>query len=131
MEAAEETPAVSIEQFFEMTGTKFMDDMAGPRRSTIRPSQLRRSLGGDAEGVTSLADYFTAMALDVPQLKLYSKAAEELNEWIEDSKTTFEQANEEAKQVTPELFLEYLDADEDNKAYLVVCSQVDFPVSRC
>lgn len=37
--------AISIEEFFMMTGVKFMDQMTipMPRRSTIRPSQLYQS----------------------------------------------------------------------------------------
>jgi hypothetical protein len=115
-------PSISIEQFFDMTGVKFMDELAAPRRSTIRPSQLRRSLGGEdaSENASSLENCFTAMAIDIPQLELYANAAKELQGWIERSKEIFTQADDEAKQVTPELFKEYLEADEDGKTFLLV-----------
>lgn len=121
-------PTISIEQFFQMTGVRFMDELTAPRQSTIHPGQLRpqnrrRSLTGshseEADPVP-LAEFMAAMAIDVPQLELYSVLATELSAWIEESKKICRQAEEDAIKVTPALFREFALADESEKADLVV-----------
>ncbi|KAI0067956.1 hypothetical protein BV25DRAFT_895566 [Artomyces pyxidatus] len=117
----DEEPPISIEQFFAMTGIRFMDELAAPRRSTIHPSQLqsfrrRSSLSMDE---IPLADYFVAMSVDVPQLELYSHVAKDLQMWIEHTKEIYRQAEEEATKVTPALFREYSAADEEIKEELL------------
>src|SRR5260221_6742419 len=67
-----------------------------------------------------LADFVTAMAIDVPQLDLYSRVSRDLEAWIEKSKVVFAQAEEEAAKVTPELFIEYARADEVGREELGV-----------
>lgn len=62
----------------------------------------------------------TAMAVEVPQLELYSILASELTAWIEESKKICKQAEEDAIKVTPALFREFADADESEKSDLVV-----------
>jgi hypothetical protein len=47
-------PSISIKQFFDMMGVKFMDELAAPRRSTICPSQSRRR-GCVGSGLTGVA----------------------------------------------------------------------------
>ena len=112
-----------------MTGIRFMDELTAPRRSTIHPGQLRpqnrrRSLTSshseEAETVP-LAEFMSAMAVDVPQLELYSVLGSELTAWIEESKKNCRQAEEDAVKVTPALFREFAEADESEKADLVVC----------
>lgn len=44
----------------------------------------------------------------------------ELQNWMEKSKAEFEQAEEEAGKLIPELFAEYMRADEEGKAELKV-----------
>ncbi|KAJ3547716.1 hypothetical protein NM688_g5373 [Phlebia brevispora] len=121
-----EEPSISVEQFFQMTGIRFMDELTAPRRSTIHPGQLRqnrrRSLTSshseEAEPVP-LAEFMSAMAVDVPQLELYSVLANELNAWIEQSKQICRQAEEDSIKFTPALFREFAEADESEKADLV------------
>ncbi|KAF7792468.1 hypothetical protein EIP86_003507 [Pleurotus ostreatoroseus] len=123
---AGEEPTISVEQFFQMTGIRFMDELTAPRRSTIHPGQLRqnrrRSLTSshseEAEPVP-LADFMIAMGVEVPQLELYSILASELTAWIEESKKICRQAEEDAIKMTPALFREFADADESEKADLV------------
>ena len=43
-----QTP-ISVDQFFTMTGIRFMDDMTCPRRSTVHASQLQRREFNDSE----------------------------------------------------------------------------------
>jgi kinetochore protein Spc7/SPC105 len=105
-----------------MTGIRFLDELSAPRRSTILPSQLqsaqRRASLQTAE--TTLADYVVAMAIDAPQLELYSHVAADLQRWIEHSKEIYRQAEEEAAKVTPMLFREYSTADEQTQVELLV-----------
>ncbi|KAG6332019.1 hypothetical protein ID866_7070, partial [Astraeus odoratus] len=68
----EDGPQISIEQFFEMTGIRFMDEIAAPRRSTVHASALRPSRRASTEAQIPLAEYVIAMAVDVPQLELYT-----------------------------------------------------------
>jgi kinetochore protein Spc7/SPC105 len=108
-----------------MTGIRFLDELSAPRRSTILPSQLqsaqrRASLQTKPKEAT-LADYAIAMAVDAPQLELYSHVAADLERWIEHSKEIYHQAEEEATKVTPMLFREYAVADEQTQAELLVC----------
>lgn len=67
-----------------------------------------------------MADYVIAMAIDAPQLELYSHVATDLQRWIEHSKEIYRQAEEEAAKVTPMLFREYSMADEQTQAELLV-----------
>jgi len=105
-----------------MTGIRFLDELSAPRRSTILPSQLqsaqRRASLQTPE--TTLADYVVAMAIDAPQLELYSHVAADLQRWIEHSKEIYRQAEEEAAKVTPTLFREYSTADEQTQVELLV-----------
>lgn len=107
-----------------MTGIRFMDEITAPRRS-LHPSQLRPrgrpSLGGDEEHIEiRLSEYFVGMALDVPQLELFSRVAWDLQAWCERGKKSFLEAEEEAAKVTPELFREYAMADEEGQNELLV-----------
>ncbi|KAK7029013.1 hypothetical protein VNI00_014723 [Paramarasmius palmivorus] len=112
----EDVPAISIEQFFEMTGIKFMDELTAPRKS-IHPSQLNRQPRPPAE--IPLAEYAIAMGIDVPQLTLYSRVSKDLQAWMQQSKVIFEQAEEEAAKMTPELFVEYSRVDEEGQQELL------------
>ncbi|TFK41287.1 Spc7 kinetochore protein-domain-containing protein [Crucibulum laeve] len=110
----DDTPVISIDQFFSLTGIKFMDELTAPRRSMHQPSHQPRS----AEEIP-LSEYVTAMSIDVPQLVLYSRVSKDLQAWMKKSKTVFAQAEEEATKVTPELFVEYARADEEGQAELL------------
>jgi kinetochore protein Spc7/SPC105 len=103
-----------------MTGIKYMDELAAPRRSLhpgIQPIPQSRNVSD-----IPLAEFVTAMAIDVPQLDLYSRVSRDLEAWIEKSKIVFTQAEEEAAKVTPELFIEYARADEVGREELGVNS---------
>ncbi|THH27079.1 hypothetical protein EUX98_g7108 [Antrodiella citrinella] len=137
----DEGPPISIEQFFEMTGIRFMEEITAPRRASIHPSQLqsrsrRRPLPlpdsdltthsvdnalseSDSSEVIPLADFITAMAIDIPQLELYSTIANQLSGWIEDSRKICRQADEEARQVTPGVFRDFAEADPSDKEFLI------------
>jgi kinetochore protein Spc7/SPC105 len=103
-----------------MTGIRFLDELSAPRRSTILPSQLQSAQRRASLAETTLADYVVAMAIDAPQLELYSHVAADLQRWIEHSKEIYRQAEEEATKVTPMLFREYSTADEQTQAELLV-----------
>lgn len=118
----EEEPPISIEQFFSLTGIKFMDELTVPRRSTfhragIQARNRRDSATSDTgeEPVIPLAEYVVAMTVDVPQLELYSHVAQDLQAWIEHSKANFKQAEAECAKVTPELFREYSRCSEEDR----------------
>ncbi|KAJ7823569.1 Spc7 kinetochore protein-domain-containing protein [Mycena olivaceomarginata] len=110
----EEEVRISIEQFFELTGIKFMDELDAPRRSIHQPSRQPRP---PAE--IPLAEYAVAMSINVPELVLYSAVSTDLQGWIDKSKSVFVQAEEEAAEMTPELFTEYMRADEEGQAELL------------
>ncbi|KAF9458347.1 Spc7 kinetochore protein-domain-containing protein [Collybia nuda] len=108
---------ISIEQFFTITGIKFMDEITAPRRSTHlsqRTTRQPRSLTD-----IPLAEYVTAMGVEVPQLVLYSRVSKDLQAWVEKSKADFAQAEDEASKITPELFTEFSRADEEGQAELL------------
>ncbi|KAG7095643.1 hypothetical protein E1B28_006366 [Marasmius oreades] len=110
----EDIPPISIERFFEMTDIKFMDEITVPRKS-IHP-ELRRNPRPFTE--VPLAEYAVAMGVDVPRLVLYSRVARDLEGWLEKSKWNFKEAETEAAQMTPELFIEYARSDEEGQAEL-------------
>lgn len=74
------------------------------------------------EAVSTLSDTVCAMHIDVPQLELYSWVASDLQQWIERSKDNFKQAEEEAALVTPGLFREFSQANEEGREELLVSS---------
>ncbi|KAF9568515.1 hypothetical protein CPC08DRAFT_625217 [Agrocybe pediades] len=116
-EEEEEEPSISIAQFFMMTGVKFMDEINAPRRSMHPSQQALRQPRNPAD--IPLAEYVTAMAIDIPQMDLYSRVSKDLQSWMEKSKIVLAQAEDEAAKVTPELFVEYARADEEGQAELL------------
>ncbi|KAF7306544.1 Spc7 domain-containing protein [Mycena indigotica] len=111
----EEIQAITIEQFFEITNVKFMDALDAPRRSIHHPSRVPRP-----PSEIPLAEYGVAMAITVPELDLYSKICNDLQKWMDtDIKAVFEQEEEAAAKVTPQLFTEYLSADEEDREALL------------
>lgn len=111
-----------------MTNIRFMDEITAPRRSMIHPGHLgqpnrRRSLTSshseEAESIP-LSEFLVAMAVDVPQLELYSDLSGQLSAWVEESKKICRQAEEDAVKVTPALFREFAEADELEKQDLLV-----------
>ncbi|KII93693.1 hypothetical protein PLICRDRAFT_131726 [Plicaturopsis crispa FD-325 SS-3] len=119
----DEGPPISIEQFFAMTGIRFMDELAAPRRS-MHPSQLRTRARAHSPSATPppdlpLSDYVVAMSVDVPQLELFTHVSKDLQAWIERSRALCAEAEEEALKMTPELFREYSQSDEENQAELL------------
>ena len=112
-------PQISIEQFFEMTGILFMDDIAAPRRSIIHPSVLRPSRRASTEAQIPLAEYVVAMAVNVPQLELYSHVSKDLQAWVERIKEIHKEAEEQVQKATPPLFQEFVTTDESGQAELL------------
>ena len=115
----EEGPQISIERFFEMTGIRFMDEIAAPRRSIAYPSALRPSRQTSNEAQIPLAEYLVAMAIDVPQLELYTHVSKDLQAWIERIQGIFLEAEEEVLKMTPQLFQEFVSTDETEQAELI------------
>lgn len=115
----EEGPQISIEQFFEITGIRFMDEIAAPRRSIAYPSVLRPPRRTSNEVQIPLAEYVVAMAVDVPQLELYTHVSKDLQAWIERIQGIFREAEEEALKMTPQLFQEFVSTDESGQAELI------------
>lgn len=115
----EEGPPISIQQFFEMTGIRFMDEITAPRRQSIHPSTLRPSRRASVDGQIPLAEYMVAMAVDVPQLELYTHVSKDLQAWIERIQSIYREAEEEALEMTPQLFQEFISADETGQAELI------------
>lgn len=111
-----------------MTGIKFMDELTAPRRSIYPSQQPVRQPRNPAD--IPLAEYVTAMGIDVPQLDLYSRVSKDLEGWMAKSKFVFAQAEEEAAKVTPELFVEYVRADEEGQSELMVSNTpLSIPIS--
>lgn len=100
-----------------MTGIKFMDDLTTPRRSVYPHTGSRKSRNPTD---IPLSEYYPTMGIDVPQLGLFTKVSKDLEGWMARSKADFAQAEEEAAKVTPELFVEYMRADEEGQAELLV-----------
>jgi Spc7 kinetochore protein len=97
-----------------------MDELSAPWRSAL-PSQLSAQRRAPVQTTESaLAGYVVAMAVVAPQLKLYSHVATDLQRWIEHSKEIYREAEAEAAKVTPMLFREYLMADGQMQAELLV-----------
>ena len=117
--APEDGPQISIAQFFEMTAIRFMDEIAAPRRSTVHSSTLRPSRRQSTESEIPLSEYVVAMAIDVPQLELYTHVSKDLQVWIERIKGIYKEAEEEALKMTPELFQEFVMADEEGQNELL------------
>ena len=112
----EEGPQIFIEQFFEMTGIRFMDEIAAPRRSIAYPFALRPSRRTSNEAQIPLAEYIVAMAIDVPQLELYTHVSKDLHAWIERIQGIFLEAEEEVLKMTLQLFQEFVSMDETEQA---------------
>ena len=87
--------------------------MIAPRRS-IAPRQAR-----PADSIP-LSEYLVALAVDLPQLDLYGRVAEDLARSNAKYKENFEEMEREAALDTPELFQEYMLAEpEDQEGFRV------------
>jgi len=95
-----------------------MDELTAPRPS-IHPSQQPIWQPRNPSEIP-LAEYVTAMAIDIPQLVLYSRVSKDLEGWMAKHEAVFAQVEEEAAKATPELFVEYVRADEEGQAELLV-----------
>ena len=104
-----------------MTGTEFMEHLVAPRRSSIHPSLLATSTTSDAQDVP-LADYVTAMFVDLPHWTLYDEVSKDLQERIEAFKEFYRKAEEDVKKDTPDLFREFVESDDSFKEALIVSS---------
>jgi len=102
----------------ELTNIKFMDELSAPRRSMLPPKTLHHQPRNPAD--IKLAECAIAVGVDAPQLLLYSRVSSDLQGWMEKSLHVFKQAEEEAEKVTPELFVEYVRADEQGQKDLMV-----------
>ncbi|KIY67492.1 hypothetical protein CYLTODRAFT_353026 [Cylindrobasidium torrendii FP15055 ss-10] len=98
----------------QMTGIQFMDNLRAPRKSvrSTKMSQIR-----PLENI-SLSEQAMAVLLELPQLMLYSRVGHELQEWITQNSEVYSKMEEEALEATPELFIEYARAEEDEQADL-------------
>ncbi|KAH9912257.1 Spc7 kinetochore protein-domain-containing protein [Epithele typhae] len=129
----DDEPTISIEQFFQMTGIRFMDEltMPRPRRSTVGPGQLRprrrrRSSAAEELGESvaeedpiPLAEFAIAMAVDMPRIDLYTAITRDLTAYIQECKKIYSEAEEEALKDTPSLFREFANVDESEQAMLI------------
>ncbi|KAF9072774.1 Spc7 kinetochore protein-domain-containing protein [Rhodocollybia butyracea] len=77
-----------------MTDIKFMD-LSAPRRSTYAAGQIPSLQPRNAAEIP-LAEYAVAMAIDVPQLVLYSRVSRDLEDWVERSRADVMQHEEDA-----------------------------------
>ncbi|KAJ8517055.1 hypothetical protein ONZ45_g5726 [Pleurotus djamor] len=109
----EDTPSISIAEFFQISGIKFMEELTAPRRSMSQPGRPERQAAD-----IPLAEYAIATAIDLPQLSLYTRVANDLDAWMKKSKVDMQEMEEEAAKAMPELFSEYLAADEEGKDQL-------------
>jgi kinetochore protein Spc7/SPC105 len=105
-------PPISISQFFKMTDIRFMDEITTPRQS-VHPAS--RPTPRDPSTIP-LAEYVVAHDIDIPQMELYFH----VQKWIEKSKEDYNEAEGEDQKLTPELFEEFRDTDEEGKAGLLV-----------
>jgi hypothetical protein len=85
-----------------MTGIRFLDELSAPQRSIMLPFQLQSAQRwASLQSETTLADHTVAMAVDAPQLELYSHVAANLQRRIEHTKEIYRQAEGEATKVMP------------------------------
>ncbi|KAI5996080.1 Spc7 kinetochore protein domain-containing protein [Pisolithus marmoratus] len=115
----EEGLLISIEQFFKMTGILFMDEIAAPHQQSIHSSILCPSWRASVEGQIPLAEYMVAMTVNVPQLELYTYISKDLQEWIDHIQAIYQEAEEEALKMTPQLFQEFVLVDEIGQVELI------------
>ncbi|EJD55632.1 hypothetical protein AURDEDRAFT_179352 [Auricularia subglabra TFB-10046 SS5] len=112
----EEEP-MTMEDFFEATGVRFMEELMCPRYSTALGLTGMPTENDDQEH--SLQQYFKALAVDFLQLKTYQWATTYLEQWIASSKENFKGVEEEVILRPPELFYEFAMADEEHQAAIL------------
>ncbi|EJD04390.1 uncharacterized protein FOMMEDRAFT_155520 [Fomitiporia mediterranea MF3/22] len=116
-EEFDDVPSISIKEFFLMTGVKF-HEYTIPRRSTIHPSQLQGARR-DSTIPPSMSDYLTAMIVHVPQLELYRLVTKDLQAFIDNSEKIYREAEDEVGKLTPVLFREFAQANEEGREELL------------
>lgn len=67
-----------------------------------------------------MADYLTAMVVHVPQLELYRLITKDLQTFIDNSMRIYREAEDEVGKLTPILFREFSQANEEGREELTV-----------
>jgi hypothetical protein len=124
----DEPPALSMEDFLELTDIHFMENITVPRRS-VAGSRLGQPSNADPTTWTP-GDYVLAMGIYVPQLEIYGPGLKAMQDKIEALKAEFARTNEEVKTVPPEAFATYLESSEEDRAAMLVGSVFFEPVLR-
>jgi hypothetical protein len=120
-ENLEDPPTLTMEEFLELIGIQFMDNITVPRRSVASSGRRRSSTSALSE--PSLSDYFLANALHIPQLMVYGPGVKHVQEKIDYLKVEFARTNEEVKKLPPEVFATFLESSDEDKIGMMV-SQV-------
>ncbi|KAI5993840.1 hypothetical protein EDC04DRAFT_2872627 [Pisolithus marmoratus] len=89
-----------------------MDEIAAPHQQSIHSSILHPSWRASVKEQIPLSEYMVAMTVNIPQLKLYTYISKDLQEWIEHIQAIYQEAEEEALKMMPQLFQEFVLADE-------------------
>lgn len=84
----------------------------------------------DEDELPNMTEFVIAMNIDIPQFELYSWVAKDLEEWIRRSKDNFKQAEEEAAKMTPGLFREFSQANEEERSELLVSRLIPIPFNH-
>ena len=80
--------------------------------------------------IPTMAEYVMAMNVHFPQLELYSWVAKDLQLFIDNSKRLYEEAEEEVAKLTPSLFREFSQSNDDGREELLVRIVIDFSIQR-
>lgn len=67
-----------------------------------------------------MSEFVTAVNVYIPQLELYSWVAKDLQTWIVNSRRIYQEAEDEVAKVTPGMFREFSQANEEGRSELLV-----------
>ncbi len=111
-------PALSLQEFLDMTSIRFMELTTTKRRHTVAPNSLRTSSSALDDG--SLESCVVAAACTLPMLELFQHSCHELKRYIAEGRKVVKEIEAETAEDNPPLFKEYLTADREVRSLIDV-----------
>ncbi|KZW02617.1 hypothetical protein EXIGLDRAFT_416924 [Exidia glandulosa HHB12029] len=108
---------MTMDEFFAVTGIKFMDEFTCPRYSTALG--LMNAPPENDDQVYELEQYFKALAVDVQQLETYQWTTNFLQGWLATSKANYAEAEQNVLSNPPAIFQAFVFADEEQRASMM------------
>ncbi|KLU88098.1 hypothetical protein MAPG_07085 [Magnaporthiopsis poae ATCC 64411] len=114
-EEEDDSEAISLQDFLNLTSIRFMELTTTKRRHTVVPSANKSGSDEDGKADMSFERCVVAGACTVPMLELYQHSCRELKKYISEGRDIVREIEMETLEDNPPLFREYMSATPEFK----------------